>query len=153
MKKLVVIGIEVDTDKPLFDGSMGATKAMVVPPELKAQLAKQGMPALEAYRVKIGKSTRTGQDPLTITAHEIGHILSGVFEVPGGLKDDPRAKGEIHCNCPRCATPDQQRGIWNSEKMAWEIARKITPNLNEQDEKQSLASYREGYEKAIDEYN
>jgi hypothetical protein len=88
-----------------------------------------------------GESERDSQ--LDGLAHELGHVLSSIFRIPGGMQDDPRAKGEFRhmCCAAHAATPKQAEAIFHNEKLAWEIARKIRPEINPESERQALATY------------
>lgn len=76
---------------------------------------------------------------LDCAAHEIGHVLSGVFELPGGIKDDPRTGKEITSwNKP---TPEQIQRILASERLAWDIGEKVRPQLNKAGRDKALSTY------------
>jgi len=83
------------------------------------------------------------QQMLDCAAHELGHVLSSIFEVPGGMAEDPRTLGEFVGNryAYEHPTESQQRRIYQNEKLAWEIGKKIRPEIDEDDMRTSLASY------------
>jgi hypothetical protein len=85
---------------------------------------------------------------LDCAAHELGHVLSAIFDLPGGMLNDPRQKGELqglfaHPNS------EQVKRILENETLAWKLAEKIRPELDKESARKDLDSYSpEGFEKA-----
>jgi hypothetical protein len=90
-----------------------------------------------------GAMADTIPNRIDLAAHEFGHVLSGIFESKGGVKNDPRTKGQIglaeHIFGP---SKSQALRIWASELQAWAIAEKISPNLDQVRKARSLETYR-----------
>jgi len=146
LKKIAIL-MEVDIDeKEISCGTLRADKAPV-PAIMRVQVPG----ADETYLVFIHDSDESKpigegnvQAMVDCAAHEIGHVLSSVFKLPGGMLDDPRGNGEL--NTPELynnPTLQQRQRIWNNEIMAWNIARKVRPQLDEAGVKRALDSYRE----------
>jgi hypothetical protein len=93
-------------------------------------------------REKMFPNVPANEAMLTTAAHEFGHVLSSIFKIPGGMHEDPRQHGEIRgCCTAHVATPEQKERINRNETLAWEIGRKIVPNLNEDMAKEALDTY------------
>lgn len=123
MKKRVLIAIEIDTTN---------TEASVVAdmvdawPETTPLLAE--LQGTEAYVVKVGGGdTGNGENALDSCAHELGHVLSAIFKVPGGMRQDPRTNKEITIldNMLDNYSQNQVIRIWSNEQLAWALAEKI----------------------------
>ncbi len=109
-----------------------------------------GIPgADETYLVRVHDDTTPGPEGkpnkaamLDSAAHEIGHVLSSVFKMKGGMHEDPRTLGEFHDNrWWNQASVNQANRVMTNEKLAWDIARKIRPSINEEQIKAALETY------------
>lgn len=78
---------------------------------------------------------------LDCAAHELGHVLSGVFEYPEGIMNDPRQRGELPYPWSRPDAKQRERMLAN-EALAWKLAMKIRPGLDQGNAKDALDSYR-----------
>lgn len=156
MRKKVLMIIDIDTEK---QGISGVGPADFLSPVFK-QAAKsisqlEGRP-VEIYEVQVRKDVEDyNQDALIdVTAHEIGHALSRVFDLPGGMMSDPRTLGELvnrsvddnrpgpHGPDCHCANPtlEQMGRIVTNEQLAWKLAHKIRP-IDPATEKHAMDTY------------
>lgn len=101
----------------------------------------------ETYQVFVNGSEKefneTSPNPMLDAAcHEFGHILSGIFKLPGGMTQDPRSLCEFKdACCVGCeATKEQAQRIYTNEKLAWELAKKMRP-VDPVSANKALASY------------
>ena len=80
---------------------------------------------------------------LDSAAHELGHLLTSVFKVKGGMHEDPRQRGEFRgmFSPEQQSTVNQCERLWGNELLAWKIAEKIRPQLDTKFAAQSLDSY------------
>jgi hypothetical protein len=107
----------------------------------------------ETYLVRVNDSFHPGTEGkpnkaamLDAAAHELGHVLSSVFKVKGGMHEDPRSRLEFQGmhgmdEIEEHATPDQCGRLWANENIAWQIAEKIRPELNQADKQMCLDTY------------
>ena len=91
------------------------------------------------------KSQTENDAQLDSTAHELGHVLSSIFRIPGGMQDDPRPRKEIDsanaCCIRHGATAEQLKRIQTNELLAWKLAKKIRPQVSPDGIKAALDSY------------
>jgi hypothetical protein len=106
----------------------------------------------ETYKIYINDDQEPGPEGkpnkygmLTSASHEVGHVLSAIFKLPNGMHEDPRSTGEVTSMRqkynPDSYSPDQKRRVYHNEKQAWEIARKVWPELDEEIAESCLNSY------------
>lgn len=142
-KKKIVIFMTVDNDN---HAEPSGTR-LVDEPE------HQFKGADETYKVfvndsdsNLGTDVPSKQAMATAAAHELGHVLSSIFDLPGGMKQDPRQLGElVHVCCAAHGANDEQRNrIRRNERLAWKLARKIYPNLAKENARLALATYEPG---------
>jgi hypothetical protein len=108
MKKTVTIEIDIDTDCP------GVTAAHI--------------PSFNGTKCKVDirqdiKNIGLGVDSQVIaayTAHELGHILGYICELPGNLADPRMLSGQMNAS----ELPHQQL-VMNSEREAWDLAEEM----------------------------
>lgn len=75
-------------------------------------------------------------------AHELGHVLSEVFEIPGGMQDDPRSKMEVTgSEWFEKLTPEQHNRLCLNEAQAWKIGQIIRPETDPNEPASALATY------------
>lgn len=108
MKKKITIEIDIDTDCP------GVTAAHI--PNFNGTMCRVDI------RQDIG-NIGMGADSQVIaayTAHELGHILGYICELPGNLSDPRMLSGRMNAT----ELPHQQL-VMNSEKEAWDLAEEM----------------------------
>ena len=142
--KRVAILLEIDTgDKTNASGTCRSDQA--------------GGPSVpgadETYVVNITDGWHSGLDGkpnkaamMDSCAHELGHVMSSVFKVKGGMHEDPRQKGEFkHIDsfdeARRSMSADQAGRLWHNEELAWELALKIRPEVNREQMQEALDTY------------
>jgi hypothetical protein len=135
MKKKVVIFMDIDTTKQ--DSS--AVRTGMPSPNMPE------VPGVESYTVYVRGDDGFGK-PIDSAAHELGHMLSSVFELPTGMKNDPRTTGELANNHGAPRTINQMDRIYSNERLAWKLAEKIKPDLDPEDKQKCLDSYLDGYQ-------
>lgn len=75
-------------------------------------------------------------------AHELGHVMSNIFEVPGGMQDDPRSTGELRKGyTPKTATDEQQARVCFNEAQAWRFGKLIRPEIDPKEPPAALGTY------------
>jgi hypothetical protein len=157
LKKAVAILLYIDTTET-NDSSM--TARTDIRPNNMGFPVVEG--ADEAYAIRVNNATSptapgvfNNPSMLNDAAHELGHALSSIFEVPGGMMDDPRTKGEFQnltgikrvafefglATLTDVATPEQRERILVNEKLAWDIAEKIRPGLNQAERERAYGTY------------
>jgi len=142
--KKVAILLTIDTSKKT-KGTSGTART-----DDKSLISIPG--ADETYFVKVcddmvpgpkGKPNKYAM--LTTAAHEIGHVLSSIFKVPGGMHEDPRSTGEITKPAEEMYlddfTPDMAKRIYSNEILAWNIAKQIRPDLHEDEALAAMETY------------
>ena len=77
---------------------------------------------------------------LDCAAHELGHVLSAVFEYPEGMMNDPRQLGELPYPWST-PNPEQKKRMIANEALAWKLAEKVRPNLDRDGAAKDLKSY------------
>jgi len=124
MKKKLTIEIDIDTDtngiSAAYLGNIDASKCRI---EIRKDLERIGLPV----------------DHLLIavmTAHELGHVLGALCELPCNLAD-PRMK-DVTC------APPWEKSVIDSEKEAWDIAEEMFKIKRVR--QISLRTYGESYE-------
>jgi hypothetical protein len=129
MKKLAIVYITIDLDaKP--DSSSTAHH--------EGQLVGKGPATL--FEVMIVPQTDKPEDKLPLAirtnlAHELGHVVASLAGTEAN-RDDPRSKPKGNR-----WTEDPAEAVIKSEQEAWEIAREISPGIDEVSAKRDLASY------------
>ena len=146
MRKRVVVFVDIDTTRDSNVSGAGIGTPFAMPDKVVAKT----FGADEVYSVVINPDPK-GRSLVDITAHELGHILSAVYEIPGGMKQDPRTLKEETANrWDNVPTVEQADRIWANEVLAWKLAEKIVPNLNKQDAKEALDTYMEMFRQAVE---
>ena len=141
MKKRVVIYMDIDTER---EGSSAVGMGNPFPEGVDP------LPGVESYTVFVNKGSDYG-DAMDATAHELGHAVSAIFELPGGMKNDPRPQKEFNSRYDQVnLTLEQADRIWSNERLAWKIAEKIKPDLDKANAKRALDSYLGMYELALE---
>ena len=141
MKKRVTIELEIDTE------AKGASGAGLVPPYLSNIWDSLDRPKPdERYTIRVAGPLTPAGKSVDVAAHELGHVLSGIFELPFGVKSDPRtpdAKGvaEVGRGDGLDISKDAAGRIWESEALAWKLAKGIWPQLSQREMEYSLESY------------
>ena len=98
----------------------------------------------EAHKINPGIESQDAV--LDAAAHELGHVLSQIFNTKAML-NDPRTKGEfVGMKCEHCeATPDQAARVYANEVEAWKHAEKMRP-VDQYSKNKTLKAYTEwGY--------
>lgn len=85
-------------------------------------------------------------------AHELGHVVAHIYKTNASQADDIAQKvGGLLSMVAPLNVGDFKDAMFiklEAEKEAWEIARKIYPDLNPADEKEALGSYEKGLKDA-----
>lgn len=146
-KKRVAILLEIDTG----DKELSCAAVRTDHPSMKGLEAFEACPGVdETYRVFINDSNEPGPQGkpnkkamLDAAAHEFGHVLSSVFRVPGGMHEDPRSNAEfLNKAVPFfSANKDQATRLYANEVLAWKIAEKIKPDLDQAEKARCLDTY------------
>jgi len=66
---------------------------------------------------------------IDVAAHELGHVLGGIFDTPGH-RADPRTSDDVYrIQTMELFGPDEEEreGILESEREAWDLAEKMVP--------------------------
>jgi hypothetical protein len=99
----------------------------------------------EVYEVTVTALDPTQSDMLDTAAHELGHVLSAMFDLPGGMKDDPRTRGKVSLFTqvfgPEHLGEEERKRLKSNEVGAWNIGRKIRPELSLDKARKSLRTY------------
>lgn len=140
MKKRVMILMDVDTDAI---NRPSTSQSFEMAGEPFVSMARDL--GVEGYFVSVYPS-RFGGNVVDSAAHELGHVLSDVFALPGGTKDDPR--GGAGLDRSKVTVEDATR-MWSCEQQAWALAEKMRPDLDQIQKGQSLATYWAGVEHAL----
>src|SRR6266576_2452839 len=131
MKKRAIVFIDIDlTGKP--ESSSTSHK------DVGSLSGVPGTVFVMSIRKSDPKFTEDGASPLsmrTTLAHELGHVVASLAETKANA-DDPRS---MPVGNRLVANADL--AVRASEREAWEIAREIAPNLDQQEADKLLASY------------
>jgi len=144
--KRVAILMQIDTgDK---ENPSATTRADVLENGIQVEGAD------ETYMIYVNDSHSPGrpgkpnkQAMLNSAAHELGHVLSSAFKVSGGMHEDPRTMrefvgmGSLHEIRVR-STDEQKKRIHSNETLAWELAKKIRPEITDKQAQESLDTYK-----------
>lgn len=143
MKKRVLVFIDIDTN---VTGNSGTGPYKHDSPHYQAARI---LGANDAWSVKIQQPTddSNGTPVQDVLAHELGHMVLSVLELPGGIQDDPRSHLKEH-SCPACDPKAEKITLaeayqeYYCEQSAWGIARKMF-TLNPVSEPYALSTYQE----------
>ena len=139
MKKRVVIMVEIDPD-----GTTNVSNTGLIMPDMVTENV-----LYSAYAVRVNPdnfATPGSGDPgglMTSLAHELGHVLGGIFKTEAHQADPRTTHGRS----------GNVSGIIESEREAWELGALIYPALDKAEAAKNLATYDNPESQAAWEFN
>lgn len=156
MRKRVLIYVDIDTENDskvsgaANVNSVGSKErqdialARALPNFVPDERYVLQLRAVNTVRQPMKPLGETLENQVSIMAHEMGHIISGILEVPGGMKKSPQSKGELsHLEALLFGPTREQRArMWTNELVGWEVAHKMGLPIDAKLEREALETYR-----------